>query len=79
MEIVEQPELVDDGIPLTIHILKKFLQIAVGGPVFGFIAGKITVFSLNRVFNDPTVKNRISAFFSSCPTITLRIPTKIIS
>lgn len=55
VEIVKEPEMLADSLPLSIHILRKFFQIAIGGTIFGFVAGKITVFSLNRVYNDPTV------------------------
>ncbi len=57
VEIVEEPELLADVFPLTLHILKKFFQIAIGGTIFGFICGKIAIFSLNRIYNDPTVKS----------------------
>lgn len=55
VEIVEEPEMLANVFPLSLHILTKFCQIAIGGTAFGFIAGKITVLSLNRVYNDPTV------------------------
>ncbi len=36
--------------------IKKFVQIAIGGPIFGWIMGRITIFLMNYVFNDPPVE-----------------------
>ncbi|XP_035704724.1 sodium/hydrogen exchanger 8 isoform X2 [Folsomia candida] len=38
----------------------KFLLIGVGGPVFGFVCAKITIFCLSKVFNDPSVEVSIT-------------------
>jgi len=48
------------GGALGAHIIKKFIQLAVGGPVFGFVAAKIAIFLLNRIFNDATVEITIT-------------------
>ncbi|ODM98799.1 Sodium/hydrogen exchanger 8 [Orchesella cincta] len=60
VEIVQEPEMLADWLPLTLHIVTKFCQIAIGGTIFGCFAGKITVFSLNNVYNDPTCEIAIT-------------------
>lgn len=34
------------------NVIIMFLRIAVGGPIFGYIAAKIAIFCLARIFND---------------------------
>ncbi|CAL8104179.1 unnamed protein product [Orchesella dallaii] len=38
------------------HITQEFFQIAVGGPVFGWVMAKIAIFCLCRIFNDAVVE-----------------------
>lgn len=38
------------------HSVLKFVQIAIGGPAFGWAMGKITIFFLSYVFNDAPVE-----------------------
>ena len=45
---------------LGVFILKKFGQITLGGPVFGFFMGKVAVFCLSLIFNDSTVEITIT-------------------
>eukprot|EP00755_Sulcionema_specki_P019112 Sspe_Gene.68610::Locus_40452_Transcript_2_3_Confidence_0.333_Length_3791::g.68610::m.68610 len=39
-----------------LEILLEFLRVALGGPVVGLLVGVVTVFSLNRVFNDTLIE-----------------------
>jgi len=55
-EIVESP----DEDTEYIKMLWKFLQIAVGGPAFGFFMGKITILCLSLVFNDAATEITIT-------------------
>lgn len=55
-EIVESPEA--EGLELT--ILRKFCQITLGGPAFGFIMGKIAILCVSLIFNDATVEITIT-------------------
>jgi NhaP-type Na+/H+ or K+/H+ antiporter len=56
-EVVEKP---DDESDQTIHITKQFLQIAVGGPTFGWVMGKLTIFCLSLIFNDAATEITIT-------------------
>ncbi|XP_055996016.1 sodium/hydrogen exchanger 10-like isoform X4 [Ostrea edulis] len=42
------------------EIVVKFLQVALGGPLWGFFTAKITLFCLSRVFNDALVEITIT-------------------
>ncbi len=42
------------------HVILMFFRIAVGGPVFGWVAAKITIFCLQRIFNDAIVEITIT-------------------
>jgi sodium/hydrogen exchanger 10/11 len=41
---------------ITENVIRKFCQIALGGPVFGWVIAKITIYLLGYVFNDPPVE-----------------------
>ncbi|CAG7734239.1 unnamed protein product [Allacma fusca] len=49
---------VDDA--LWLFILRKMFRITLGGPVFGFVIGKIAVVALSLIFNDATVEITIT-------------------
>ncbi|CAG7640037.1 unnamed protein product [Allacma fusca] len=55
-EIVISPG--EDGLPL--QILRKFAQITLGGPAFGFVMAKIAIFCVSVIFNDATVEITIT-------------------
>jgi len=38
------------------RITLMFLQIAIGGPIFGWMMAKIIIFCLSRIFNDAVVE-----------------------
>lgn len=38
------------------EVVLKFLQIAIGGPIFGWVMGRLTIFFLSYVYNDPPVE-----------------------
>jgi hypothetical protein len=42
------------------EIVVKFLQVALGGPLWGFFTAKISLFCLSRVFNDALVEITIT-------------------
>lgn len=42
------------------EIVVGFLQVALGGPLWGFFTAKITLFCLSRVFNDALVEITIT-------------------
>lgn len=42
------------------EIVVGFLQVALGGPLWGFVTAKITLFCLSRVFNDALVEITIT-------------------
>ncbi|OXA50331.1 Sodium/hydrogen exchanger 7 [Folsomia candida] len=42
------------------NVIIMFLRIAVGGPIFGYIAAKIAIFCLARIFNDAIVEITIT-------------------
>jgi len=54
-DILEEEEALSIG-RLILKIFLQFLQIAVGGPVFGWIMARVTIFMLSFVFNDPPVE-----------------------
>ena len=41
---------------LALSIVRKFCQITLGGPVFGFFMAKIAVLCVSVIFNDATVE-----------------------
>lgn len=41
---------------IALHVCAKFAQIAFGGPVWGWIIGRITIFLLSYVYNDVPVE-----------------------
>ena len=45
---------------LGVEIFLYFLQVALGGPAFGYFMAKITIFWLSRVFNDALVEITIT-------------------
>ncbi|CAG7734240.1 unnamed protein product [Allacma fusca] len=49
-----------DEADLVSFILLKTCQITLGGPVFGFVTGKLAVWALSLIFNDATVEITIT-------------------
>jgi len=45
---------------LGVTIVRMFCQITLGGPLFGWFTGKVCVFFLSRIFNDPPVEVSIT-------------------
>ncbi len=45
---------------LGLEIFSYFVQVAVGGPVFGYLMAKVTIFWLSRVYNDALVEIAIT-------------------
>lgn len=41
-------------------IILMFFRIAVGGPVFGYVSAKVTIFCLSKIFNDAVVEITIT-------------------
>lgn len=54
-ELLEEEGEAQDAGSLAAKVIVMFLRIAVGGPAFGFVAAKITIFCLARIFNDAYV------------------------
>jgi NhaP-type Na+/H+ or K+/H+ antiporter len=51
-ELLQEEGDVGGALELTGRITKKFLKIALGGPIFGFLMAKVAIFCLARIFND---------------------------
>ena len=45
---------------LALEIFVYFIRVAFGGPLFGYIMAKLTIFWLSRVFNDALVEITIT-------------------
>ena len=45
-------EVAKDEPDLLIKVIVMIFKIGLGGPIFGYIAGKICVFALSLIFND---------------------------
>ena len=59
-EILIQKEADESAGQKALHIFGMFMQIAIGGPAFGWIMGKLAVSCLSLVFNDAVVEVTIS-------------------
>jgi len=59
-ELVEAEEtgLIHDN--LSLHIFLQFIRITFGGPLFGWIMGKLSILFLSAVFNDEAVETSIT-------------------
>eukprot|EP01065_Artemidia_motanka_P033198 TRINITY_DN4016_c0_g3_i1.p1 TRINITY_DN4016_c0_g3~~TRINITY_DN4016_c0_g3_i1.p1 ORF type:complete len:1394 (+),score=358.60 TRINITY_DN4016_c0_g3_i1:57-4238(+) len=38
------------------EVVLEFFKVSLGGPLIGFVVARVTVFSLNKVFNDPLIE-----------------------
>lgn len=56
--LIEENELPMGELVAKVSIM--FVRIAIGGPVFGYVMAKITIFCLARIFNDAVVEITIT-------------------